>query len=820
MGSASTTASAEDKRSARRAAGLSQTVRAGFAHQQAGRLERAEALYRKALAKDPDHADALHLLGVIAYQCGKNGPAIQLMERALAALTELPDAHLNYGNALQKAGRLAEAVESYRRAIALNPDYGMAHSNLARALNDQGLFDAGLESSRRAIELIPNFLGAYVNYAAAFLGLERFAEAEVPLRWALDLMPDRAETHRDLGGTLAKLGRFDEAVSPLERAIALNPNDATTHYALGHVLLSLGRFEEALSCFRHALVLSPDQAEIYGNLGFALKELGRPDEAVAHYERALALRPDHAELHNNLGNALKQLGRVDEAIAHYRQALVLKPDYAALYTNLGNALQVLDRLDEAIAHYARALALEPENTTALAKWFREKQNICDWSRYREDEARVRNAIGARASFGHPFMLLALSSSPEEQLACARQIAAKIAVSNAAVLPLRQPRPGERIRLGYLSADFRQHPVGLLIAGMIEHHDRRRFEILGYFCGPDDQSAMRARLAGAFDRFADISKMGYRQTAELIDADVVDILIDLTGYTGHTKTAILAYRPAPIQVNYLGYPGTMGADFIDYIIVDRFVVPEDQQPFYTERLVHLPHCYQPSDTGREIANPAPSRAECGLPEEGFVFCCFNTSYKITPAFFDIWMRLLNAVPGSVLWLVAANARVKDNLRREAVRRGVVAERLVFSSPAPMPLYLGRLALADLFLDTLPYNAGATANDALWAGLPVLTCAGKTYVGRMAGALLKAVGLPELITTSLEEYEALALRLAQKPEMLAQLRARLAQNRATHPLFDTERFTRNLEAAYRRMWETWIAGGPPLSFTVAPATHIAP
>jgi len=715
ISSASTMASAEDKRNARRTAGLSRTVRAGLAHHQAGRLDQAEALYRKALEKDPDHADALHLLGVIAYQSGQIGPAIQLIERALPALIELPDAHLNHGNALQRAGRVAEAVESYRRAIALKPDYGMAHSNLASALNDQGLFEAGLESARRAVELIPGFLGACVNCAAALIGLERFAEAEVPLRRALELMPDRAETHHDLGRVLAELRRFDEA--------------------------------------------------------------------VASYRRVVALKPDCAEAHCHLGELLKAQGK----------------------------------LREAIACFDRAVVLEPENSVALAGWFHERQNICDWSGYRESEARVRIAVAVRVqpSPGVPFRLLTLSSTPEEQLACARHIAAKIAASKAAVLPRLQPRPGERIRLGYLSADFREHPVALLLAGLIERHDRQSFEVLGYSCGPDDRSATRACLAGAFDRFVDIGMMPRRQAAELIHADGVHILIDLTGYTQLSRTAILAHRPAPIQVNFLGYPGTMGADFIDYIIVDRFVVPDDQQPFYTERLVHLPHCYQPSDTGREIANPAPSRAECGLPEEGFVFCCFNTSYKITPAFFDIWMRLLNAVPGSVLWLVARNAIVVDNLRREATRRGVAADRLVFTLPAPMPLYLGRLALADLFLDTLPYNAGATANDALWAGLPVLTCAGKTYAGRMAGALLKAVGLTELITTSLEEYAALALRLAQKPEMLAQLRARLAQNRATHPLFDTECFTRNLEAAYGRMWETWNAGQAPAAFSVSPS-----
>ena len=699
-----------DKHKAAHRGGLARTVNAGFAHHQAGRIERAEALYRKALTKHPDHAEALHLLGVIAYQREQAEAAIELIERALPELQGLPEAHLNHGNALRAAGRFAEAADSYRRAIALEPDYGMAHSNLARALNDQGLFEAALESSTRALELIPDFLGANINHSAALLGLERLAEAVTALRRSLDLEPGRAATHHDIG------------------------------------------------------------------------------------------------------EMLRALGRLDEAALSYRRALALQPDYAQAYCNLGSVLKTQGKLGEAISCFERAVAAAPGDPDALCHWFRERQNVCDWSGYRENEAKVREALASHSSLGAPFTLLALSSTPADQLACARRFAAKIATPGAAEL-VRPPRKtGERIRLGYLSADFRRHPVAFLIAELIERHDRRRVDVIGYSYGPNDGSAMRSRLAGAFDRFVDIEKMSHGQAAALIRADAIDILVDLTGYTGNCRPAIFARRPAPIQVNYLGYPGTMGADFIDYIIVDQFVVPTDQQPFYTERLVHLPHCYQPSDTTRQIAEPAPSRAECGLPETGFVFCCFNNSYKITPDFFDIWMRLLQAVPGSVLWLVAANALVRDNLRREALRRGVAVERLVFMTPVSLPDYLARLGLADLFLDTLPYNAGATANDALWAGLPVLTCAGETYAGRMAGALLQAIGLPELITASLDAYAALALRLAREPNLLGRLRAHLERNRHSLPLFDTVRFARDLEAAYRWMWETWRGGQPTAAFAV--------
>jgi predicted O-linked N-acetylglucosamine transferase (SPINDLY family) len=702
-----------DHEPARNADDIDRLIDAGFAQHEAGCLGQAEALYRKALEEDPKNAEALHLLGLIAFQRGEFQSATELIERAIPELDDLPEAHLNLGNALREVGRLNEAVDCYRRAIGLDADYGMAHSNLSRALNDQGLFEAGLESSMRAVELIPNFLGAHVNCAAALLGLARFAEAEAPLWRAVELAPDKPEAHRDLGEILAHIGRLDEA--------------------------------------------------------------------VVSYRRSLDLDPLYAQAHHNLGNVLKKQGKHGEALACFERATELNPD-------------------------------DPDTRQS---WFTEKLNICDWADYANNEARTRKAIAAQPSLGTPWTLLALQSTPEEQLACARLVSAKIALAEADLLPRPLPKPDGKIRLGYLSADFREHPVGFVIAGLIERHDRRRFEVIGYSCGTDDASAIRSRLVSAFDRFVDIRERSDRRAAELIHADAVDILIDLTGYTAYGKTAILAHRPAPVQVSYLGYSGTMGADFIDYIVVDRFLVPPDQQPVFSERLVHLPDCFLCTDDQRQIPKQAPTRAECGLPEVAFVFCCFNNAYKISPAFFDIWMRLLRKVQGSVLWLSDANPLARANLAREAAARGVAPERLVFAPRRPMPEHLARHRLADLFLDTLPYNAHVTTCDALWAGLPVLTCAGNTFAGRVAGSLLRAIGLDELITTSLDEYEGLALHLAREPHLLGQLRARLAENRQTHPLFDTARFTRNLDAAYTRMWETWKAGRQPTTFAVSAA-----
>jgi predicted O-linked N-acetylglucosamine transferase (SPINDLY family) len=416
-----------------------------------------------------------------------------------------------------------------------------------------------------------------------------------------------------------------------------------------------------------------------------------------------------------------------------------------------------------------------------------------------------------------FVLLPTPTTAAQQLLDTRKWCEqhlKSAVEHGQRMGLARPRGARpKITLGYLSADFFAHATAFLVAELLEKHDRERFQVFGYSFGPDDGSPMRRRLQIAFDRFVDLKDASFTASAERIAADEVDILVDLKGYTRDARPQILALRPAPVQVNYLAYPGTMGVPFMDYLLADEFVIPPDQQPFFTEKVVYLPGCYQVNDSRREIAPHTPSRADCGLPQEGFVFCGFNNSYKITPEMFSVWMELLKAVPGSVLWLLESNRFAPANLRREAEARQVAAERLVFAPRMPLPEHLARHRLADLFLDTFPVNAHTTASDALWAGCPVLTVAGQTFVSRVAGSLLRTVGLPELVANSFDEYHAMALRLARDGELLAGLRARLEANRMTSRLFDAGRFARNIEEAYRMMWEIRASGRPPRGFTVS-------
>ncbi len=618
-------------------------------------------------------------------------------------------------------------------------------------------------------------------------------------------------------------GRLQAAEQIYRQILEVEPNQADAWRLLGLIARQAGEHGIAVEYLGRAITAAPYVASFHLDLGNILKEQGKLNEAVASWRRALDLTPDFAEAHYNLGIALKDLGKLDEAIASWRRALELKPDFADAHHNLGVALEAQGQLDAAVACYRRVMELKPNSAASLGFLIHVLQNLCCWEDLKILSQRMievvdRDAGGEPAYPLSPFVFLALpaTTTAEQQLRCARRwVDSQLKAVSGPGRSLARNRALHRkskTTIGYLSADFYSHATAWLIAELIEKHDRAGFAVFGYSYGPDDRSPTRRRLASAFDRFVDVKDISSREAAQQITADEVDILVDLKGYTKDTRTEILSLRPAPIQVNYLGYPGTMGAAFMNYILVDDFVVPPEQQPFFSEKLVHLPGCYQVNDSRREISAQTPSRAECGLPEKAFVFCSFSNSYKITPEMFDVWMRLLKAVPGSVLWLLEGNRFAPANLRREAEARGVAAQRLVFAPRMPLPEHLARHRLAHLFLDTFPVNGHTTASDALWAGCPVLTMAGETFVSRVAGSLMRAVGLPELITRSPDEYYRLALRLASDAAYLGGLRSRLAANRKTSPLFDAGQFARNLEKAYITMWEIHASGEKPRAFAV--------
>ncbi len=595
---------------------------------------------------------------------------------------------------------------------------------------------------------------------------------------------------------LYQQGKLSEAEALCAGLVKSNPAAAEAWHLLGVIAIQTGRLSRAVETISTAIKLNPRDIGAHNNLGAALQSLNRSAEALAVYDAAIALKPDYAEAHGNRGAVLKKLGRFEDALASYDKAIALKRDYVEAHANRASVLQDLRRYEDALISFNRALALKPGLQFLAGNVLNSKMRICDWSDFKTSAAAIIEKIGRGEKVSRTLPVLSLTDALPVQRQAA-EIEAKLIPSvggwSHGAVPAR-----DKIRIGYFSADFRDHPVAHLMAGIFERHDRAQFEIHGFSFGPDDRSATRGRVMAAFDTVTEVGHVPDADAARLAREAGIDIAVDLTGYTRYGRTGIFANRAAPIQVSYLGFSATTGSDYMDYILADETLIPEDARAFYSEKVVYLPGSYLPNDDGRAIAETTPTRTELGLPASGFVFCCFNNSYKITPDLFDIWMRLLRQVEGSVLWLRRAEATTMTNLRREAEARGIAADRLIFADRLPMAEHLARHRVADLFLDTLPYNAHATAADALWAGLPVLTCAGQAYAARVAASLLTALGLPELIVGDWAAYEALALRLARDPQYLGALQAKLEANRRAGLLFDTQRMSRDLEQAYRLMW----------------------
>jgi protein O-GlcNAc transferase len=775
-----------------------------------GDLANAERLIRQELKLRPNHAASHNNLGTLLLQQGRPADAASAHRHAIRLNPNYAQAHLALGNALKAQHSFDEAIQSYRAAVAIKPDYAEAHNNIGVVLQMQGRLDEAASAYRKAAAM-PAYVEASFNLGVVLHQMRDLDAAEAAYRKVIAGEPSVAVAHNNLGTVLKDQGRLDAASAAFSQAIELNADYAEAIYNHATVLQQQGRLDEALAAYGRVLALRPDYLGAINNAGIVLQEVGRQRDAIDLYRRQVRPIPAHADLYNNMGTALLADGQPAEARAAFEQALACRQDFPEAAYNLGNALRELGHLGEAIAAWRGAVLLRPDYADALSQLVYHRALACVWDNREAEQAKLLEMVrsGIRVP---PFYLFSTQASAAEQLRCAEQWIRPIKPPRAALFEHRERDESSRIRLGYLSGDFHQHATARLMAELFESHDRDRFEVCAYSYGTDDGSPMRARLHQAFDRFVDIAALSNRDAASRIHEDEVDILIDLKGYTHRARPAIAAYRPAPVQVSYLGFPATMGAEFIDYTLVDRFVVPESQQAFFTERLVHLPNCYQVNDRKREVAALRTERSGCGLPERGLVLCCFNNSYKLSPGMFDIWMRLLKAAPDSVLWLLGANELVEANLRGEAEKRAVDPSRLIFAPVVPPPAHLERHRHADLFLDTVPCNAHTTASDALWCGLPVLTCSGDTFAGRVAGSLLSVIGVPELVTASLEDYERTALALIREPDRLRALRRKIERERDVNSLFDLPKLTGAIEAAYRRMWRRWLAREKPVPFVI--------
>lgn len=744
-----------------------------------GKLAEARARVSRVIELEPDSVDGWMNLGMLEAEHGDLGSAITALKRVVDISPDHPSAWALLAGWQDRRGEFREAVRCYVNALRINPDEFQWLSNTGAILNDLREFELALEYHERSLLLNPQQCGTLSNKANSLHELRRYGEALAAHERALQLDPQFSEGWSNKANTLRALHRHDEALAAYDRAIALNP---------GH-------------------------SGARANKGAALRELKRFDEALAEFDRALSLQADDADALVGKAAVLHELRRFDEALLLYERALQLRPDYAEAWSGKGVTLHELNRHDDALAAYSRALELRPDMDFQLGQLLHAKMKLCDWSGLNPLLEKLFRKVLEGARVSTPFQVLALGDSEDLNLCSARTwVQARYPLQEAPPEAAGKPR-ADRIRIGYFSADFHNHAAAYLAAEMFELHDRSRFEIFAFSFGPDRNDEMRKRIVGAMDRFIDVRDKSDREIAGLSRDLGIDIAVDLKGHTEDSRLGLFAYRAAPVQMTYLGYPGTTGAEYMDYLIADHVVIPGHNRQWFSEKIVYLPDCYQVNDSTRKIAETVPTRSSLGLPDGGFVFCCFNNNYKITPATFDSWMRILGAVVGSVLWLVDDNAAVVRNLRAEAGKRGIAADRLVFAKRADYATHLARHRAADLFLDTLPYNAHTTASDALLAGLPVLTRMGSTFPGRVAASLLHAVGLPELITDSAAAYEAMAVDLANQPVKLRSLKQKLEANLPGAALFDTPQMTRRIEAAYRMMHERQRAGLPPDHLTVA-------
>ena len=795
---------------------LAKIVQEALKHHQAGEMDEAEALYRKAIKMRPNYPDALHLLGFLCHDRNQNEEAIEWMRKAIAADPKQPLFHSNLGTIFGSMGEQDKAILCYQKALKLQPKYVNAICNLGNALKDQGKLDEAIKWHKKSLEIQPDFHEGYNNLGIVLQESGKREEAIECYRKALEIMPEYHVACNNLGYALHDAGEMDEAIKLYERALELHPAYPEAYNNMGNTYLSMGKPTKALTCYQNSLAIRPDYQDAYNNMGNLFREQGKVDEAIQCYEKALEISPDLYDAHNNLGNAYQKGGKKEEAIASYRRALAIKPDGHGAYSNLGFVLQSVGHMEEALDCYEKSLSYKQDDPNAHSTVLHQMLWLCDWNKYQERYEQMIALFHASTKSVNPFTFILFPTTAAEQLRCADLYAQERypVLGNMADTRTYTPNP-KRIKIGYLSCDFQDHATALLMAELFELHDHERFEIKAYSYGPDDGKEMRRRIAAACDTFTDIYAYSHQDAAQRILDDGVHILIEMKGYTNNTRLEIAALRPAPIQASWLGYPGSVGGSFIDYILTDPFVTPHGFESHFTEKIVRLPGCYQPNDRQRAIAEYQPSRQECGLPAEGFVFGSFNKSYKINPELYDVWMRLLQKVPGSVLWLWEANESAMKNLRREAEARGVSGSRLHFAGYQHITTHLTRYRLMDLALDPFPCTSHTTGSDALWAGCPMVTCAGETFASRVAGSLLVNVGLPELVTETPEDYEALVLELATNPDRLASIRQRLQDNLATAPLFDSLRYTIGLEDAYEAMWQRFQSGSAPDHIDVQPA-----
>lgn len=815
-----------------------------------GRWGEAEAYLKRAVRENSSSDATFYNYGLALRGLRRPLDAIENFDRALALDAGVAETWNSRGVALNDLERYQEAVRDFERAISLNRKYAQAYCNLGYSLQKLHWYDHAMHAYGAALEISPGLIEAWLGRGSALASLMRYDEALAAYSNALSLKSDLHGAWHACGNILYTLKRHEEAFAAYENALSLNQESEVAWLSRGNVCASLERYDEALIAYDRALSIKQGFAAAWLGRGNVLSELKRYDEALEAYDKSLAANPELAESWLGRGNLFAKQKRYDRALAAYDSALALNADLPGGWLGRANVLFDLSQHEQAILAYDKALSIAPQlaeawlgrgHVLADAKHFEQaffsydeafsikqdlagvegarlfaKMNCCNWSNLIGEHENLIGSVRAGKRSAAPFAVLLTDASLGEQLQCANNWVR----GQCAVLPRESPAikstENNKIRIGYMSADFRAHPVGYLSVGIFENRNRGRFEISGFSTGPSDGSEIRSRLENSFDRFIDLAGKSDDELIEQIRSSKIDILVDLSGHTQGARLAVLAARPAPLMVNFLGFAGTVGGDLLDYVIADRIVIPAEDRKYFSEKVVYLPDSLMPHDgVSRAISAASPTRNSEHLPADAFVFCCFNQAYKLSPRIFQSWMSILKRVDNSVLWLTNLSSIAKDNLRHEAEARGVDPSRLIFAERHDvMSTHLARHRLANLFLDTLPYNGHSTASDALWAGLPVLTQIGQTVAGRVAASLLHAVELPELIVNSSDEYEALAIALACDHGRLAAIKENLNGNRFRARLFNTVLFTKHLEAAYEEMYRREQTGTPRDHIEITP------
>ena len=650
----------------------------------------------------------------------------------------------------------------------------------------------------------PNFADAYNNIGICLEKLNDLDGAIKNYNLAINNRPNFAEAHNNIGVVFQKLRNFDQAILQYKKAITYKNLYLDAYVNLANLFKETKQFEEAIKNYDLAINLNPKLAEVYNNKGNALKEIRKFEEAIKNYDLAINLNPKLAEVYNNKGNALKEIRKFEEAIKNYDLAINLNPNFAEAYFNTATALQDIKNFEKAVLYFEKALLLDKEIPFCKGYLLHAKMLCCNWSGLNELYKEIYNDVEKNRYSATPFGYQAICDDESNLQKCAQLYSSKRFPEIKNNLFSKKVSKNKKIKIGYLCGEFREQATSILMTEVWEKHNKEDFEIIAFDSGWDDKSLRRNRIINAFDKFIDISKVSDLDAAKIIYKEQIDILINLNGFFGTGRPVVFSYRPAGIQINYLGFPGTIGSNYIDYILCDQTVVPLESKKFYNEKIIYLPDSYQANDTKRNISDKKFLREELSLPKESFVFCCFNNNYKITPNMFDVWARLLKKIDNSVLWLIDGNSEATENLKKEAKIRNIDVSRLIFAKRMKLEDHLARHKNADLFLDTLPYNAHTTASDSLWAGLPVLTCLGKAFPGRVAASLLRSLDLPELITYSENEYISKAEELALNPEKLTLIKNKLDTNKFSQPLFNTELFCRNLESAFKIIFEKYSLG----------------